>query len=205
LAQLNYMNFQELNEYIPYATGEVEHVLTMKPYKNITLMLPGRHQHDTVPPGGDFVVKITDSNKKWKGHQFKHTDLFEDFEEKRNVVQLMTRELLKDYESVVNGVDPDILGWSEHDLPGIQPKTLLYACQCLAVAEHRRYGKFESKGGGRFLPLRFSTGIALGLWSAKQAADKQRQGRPGVEELEAAAVGVKVMPDIGGLGSSYVG
>jgi hypothetical protein len=56
--------------------------------------------------------------------------------------------------------------------------------QCLAVAEHRRYARYEAKMGGRFLPARFAAGIVYGHWTAEDAKLVVRKGRPGVEMLE---------------------
>jgi hypothetical protein len=66
----------------------------------------------------------------------------------------------------------------------VSPLLFLQAVQCLAVAEHRRYARFEPQWGGRYLPFRFGAGIEEGLWTAAQAIDKQKKGRPGVEMLE---------------------
>lgn len=177
------MRFDKLNEMIPHVVGTKKHVVTMQPYNAITLAMPGRHQHDTPVPGADFVVMVSDENMEWVNHQFTHNDLFSDFENKKSVGGL---SLLSDYLRVVrDGVDPEKIDTAGYDdLPGIHPQTLLYAVQCLAVAEHRRYAKFETKFGGRFLPFRFAAGVAEGLWDTNACIGMQRRGRPGVEILE---------------------
>jgi hypothetical protein len=71
------MDFLTLHEKLPYVMGKETHILTYSPYKGINLLFPGRHQKDTVPIGGDFVVEVTDKLAGWKNHQFTHDDLFE--------------------------------------------------------------------------------------------------------------------------------
>lgn len=186
------MKFAELHAMIPLARYGKEKSLTMQPYKGITLAMPGRHAEDTTPKGGDFVVMVTDKNMKWRNHQFTHTDLFKIIEDKRNIQINPTNALMRDYLSVISvGVEPPATpesyqmtlngGYMQETISDI---TFLQAVQCLAVAEHRRYHMHEAKFGGRFLPFRFAAGIAEGLWTATDAADKQKRGRPGVEWLE---------------------
>jgi hypothetical protein len=138
---------------------------------------------DTDPIGGDFVVCVDDENMDWTEHQFTHTDLFNDLQAK---ICVEAMNFMEEYLKVVrDGVDPEKIDTTNYEsMAGIHPQTFLYAVQCLAVAEHRRYAKFESKFGGRFLPFRFGAGIVEGLWTATDAADKQKKGRPGVEWLE---------------------
>lgn len=176
------MDFNELNELIPFARYGKEKILTMQPYNAITLGLPGRHAEDTTPKGGDFVVMVDSSTLDWTRHQFTHTDLFKDIEAKSEQSRTMTRRFMESYFDVVLGSEPEI--WDRNGLPGLHPMTLLYALQCLAVAEHRRYAIHEKKYGGRYLPFRFAAGIAQGLWTAADAANLQKRGRPGVEMLE---------------------
>jgi hypothetical protein len=177
------MKFSELHETIPYAKGGKEKVLRYSPYPNITLAMPGRHAQDTVPIGGDFVVMVTDPIYPVTDHQFTHTDIFKDMELKQGkngFLMIDYLKIVKDGQDPVDFTVEDAPGF----MPGLHPKTFLYAVQCLAVAEHRRYAKYESKFGGRFLPFRFAAGIAEGLWTAADAANLQRKGRPGVEMLE---------------------
>lgn len=178
------MKFTELHELIPFARYGKAKVLTMQPYNGVTLALPGRHAEDTSPKGGDFVVMVDDDKLNWTKHQFTHTDIFKDVFKKTQADPDLTKTLLGGYLDVVhNDLHPAI--WeTRKTLPGIHPQTFLYAVQCLAVAEHRRYATYEDRFGGRYLPLRFAAGIAEGLWTATDAADKQKRGRPGVEWLE---------------------
>lgn len=183
------MKFNKLNEMIPYVVGGKQKILTMHPYNAITLAMPGRHAKDTDPVGGDFVVMVDDDSLDWTRHQFTHTDLFMDLEIKANGGPYLHKEpfrFMETYLAVVHrGADPEKIDTELFEtLPGIHPQTFLYAVQCLAVAEHRRYARFEEKFGGRYLPFRFGAGIMEGLWTATDAAEKQKRGRPGVEWLE---------------------
>lgn len=172
---------------IPYVKNGTQHILTMQPYNAITLAMPGRHQNDTDPVGGDFVVMVDDETMNWVRHPFTHTDIFQDIESKVAERPEDASFLLSRYVDVVcNGDDPEKISFGD-DVGfnnSMHPQTLLYALQCLAVAEHRRYARYETKGGGRYLPLRFAAGIVEGKWTATHAADKQKRGRVGVEWLE---------------------
>jgi hypothetical protein len=180
-----------LNQMVPNVTGGKPKILSMHPYNAITLRMPGRHAKDTDPVGGDFVVCVDDENMDWIEHQFTHTDLFMDLQDKRDFCvgnedsALAAEDLMNDYYKVIyEGTSPDLKAEVRTDWPGLHAQTFLYAVQCLAVAEHRRYARFEPKFGGRYLPFRFGAGIVEGLWTATDAAEKQKRGRPGVEWLE---------------------
>lgn len=178
------MRFEELNELIPHALGEKLHVLTMQPYNGITLAMPGRHQKDTPVPGADFVVMVSDTNLGWVNHQFTHDDIFSDIHKKTQQNQVDADTLMNNYASVIFGQSPDDFKWVRglwRD--SLHPQIFLHAVQCLAVAEHRRYGKHEARGGGRYLPARFASGIVEGLWTPKEAKTVQRKGRPGLDWL----------------------
>ncbi len=188
------MDFNTLHERIPRATGKNLHVMEMSPYPGITLSMPGRHQDDTDPRGGDFLVMVTDSNIGWVRHQFTHGDLWDDLEKKFLAIDTEAKELMKDYARVVRGADPESTMWDFEDGlisealeewwgDTMLPQTFLYAVQCLAVAEHRRYFQHESCGGGRYLPARFSMGIIEGKWSSADAKQYQYRGRQGLENL----------------------
>jgi len=181
------MKFEKLQDLIPYAKGGKAKVLTMQPYNGISLAMPGRHALETVPIGGDFVVMVDDETKDWTRHQFTHDDIFRDIERKRSEHPDNIDLILKNYFNIVSkGADPQKIEVDDNVryTKSIHPATLYFALQCLAVAEHRRYSKFESKFGGRYLPFRFTTGIGEGLWTAADAIGKQKFGRPGVEQLE---------------------
>lgn len=186
-AKVCLVKFDKLNDLIPYAKGGKPKVLTMQPYNGITLAMPGRHWDQTTPVGGDYVVMVDDYTKDWTKHQFTHDDIFRDIESKKNELPDEIDFLMRRYlDIVLNGDDPEKIDIGDDIVykESIHPKTLCYALQCLAVAEHRRYARFESKFGGRYLPFRFAAGIAEGLWTASDAIGKQKFGRPGVEQLE---------------------
>jgi hypothetical protein len=178
------MNFEELHDIVPFARFGKPKSLTMNPYNGITLAMPGRHSEDTEPRGGDFVVMVDDEKMNWTRHQFTHTDIFKDIQKKYNHDAASCQEFIQSYYRIVVGDDPSKYYYKREDVPGLHRQTFLYAIQCLAVAEHRRYAQHEAKFGGRFLPLRFVLGISEGLWTATEAAEKQKRGRPGVEWLE---------------------
>lgn len=136
---------------------------------------------------------VTDKNVGWRRHQFKHDDIFNDIEVKYEADLPGELDLLMEnyLEVIAVGKDPGRMICGS-GLPGIDPFIFLHAIQCLAVAEHRRYAQHEPKFGGRFLPFRFAAGIAEGLWTAHDAIQKQRFGRPAVERLEKAK-GVPVL------------
>jgi hypothetical protein len=181
------MNFEELHATIPYVKGGKEKVLSMEPYPYVKIMMPGRHAKDTDPVGGDFVVCVTEPGMSWQSHQFTHSDIFGDLAKKAEREPDFTDCLMGAYLEVIRGEDPTpfaIPGANRITFSGIHYKTFLYAAQCLAVAEHRRYHQYEAKFGGRYLPFRFGAGIVEGLWSPLDAASKEKYGRPGVEQLE---------------------
>lgn len=174
------MDFNELHALIPYAKGGKEKILKMHPYEHVTLALPGRHAEQTVPKGGDFVVMVTDPAFRIPEHQFTHQDIFSDVMARDD-----SEDMMIDYLRIIQGGDPDESGHWTHPVGTITTLTFLRAVQCLAVAEHRRYAKFENKFGGRYLPFRAAAGIAEGLWTAGEASERTRKaGRIGVEWLE---------------------
>jgi hypothetical protein len=177
---------------IPYVTGGKQKVLSFSPYNAITLRMPGRHATDTDPIGGDFVVCVDEEDMGWVQHQFTHSDIFMDLENKKNALPpgasfiLELDGFMRLYADIVKlGNSPvQNLSRPSYMKDTLHPQTFLCAVQCLAVAEHRRYARFEAKFGGRYLPFRFGAGIVEGLWTAAEAIEKQRRGRPGVEWLE---------------------
>lgn len=178
------MDFQTLNETIPYVYDGKKYLLEYRPYNAITLRMPGRHSTETTPIGGDFVVCVDDESLEWTQHKFTHSDIFLDLE-KKAAKDNRTPDLIIDYLAVVKGIDPDSFEWSRGAwTDSLHPETFIRAVQCLAIAEHRRYARFENKFGGRWLPLRFACGIVEGRWTATDATARQKMGRPGVEWLE---------------------
>jgi hypothetical protein len=179
------MNFAQVHALIPYETEGKLHSNTLEIYKDVRVKYPGRHALDTDPAGGDFVVEVSCDAAGWSWRQFTHTDIFEDVQEKTDFdPKFMQNTGIRDIARVVNGggIATSVL-WSAIKLPGLRYRTLLEANQVLAVAEHRRYHKYESGGGGRFLPLRFAVGIVHGYWNASDASRVQRRGIHGYREL----------------------
>lgn len=175
------MRFNALNETIPYVTGGKKHYFTAQVYPGVEISMPGRHQKDTIPEGGDAVVLITDEDVDWNRHQFTHVDIFQDIELKAGSIG---PEFWTAWSKVIQGADPSKFEFHRSDAPGVHPMIFLHAAQVLAVIEHRRYARFEPQFGGRYLPFRFGAGIVEGLWTAADASQRQKRGRPGVEWLE---------------------
>ncbi len=171
----------ELNTDIPFVVGNELHVVGTEVYPGVKIMMPGKHQHETSPVGGDAVITITDLSVGWTEHKFSHTDFFKDIEMKAQYSQSQTEELMKEYISMLK-MNPLVVG--QYSLPGVQAHLCLYSWQVLAVIEHRRYRQWEKQWGGMYLFPRFIFGIAEGLWTAADAANLQKRGRPGVEMLE---------------------
>lgn len=182
------MDFDTLHATVPYVTDGKLKSIKVYPYDGITLALPGRHADQTSPPGGDFVVMVTDPLLGWDEHQFTHGDIFVDLSNKSFDLPNATCDLMKMYCDVILGADPETVEaeFTEgiFEGRGVDPHLFLRAVQCLAVAEHRRYARYENMFGGRFLPFRFAAGIVEDLWTDAQAIEVQKKGRPGVERLE---------------------
>lgn len=173
--------FDELHADIPLVRFGEKHSLSASVYPGVKILMPGRHAEDTNPRGGDAAVVVTDLNVGWKDHPFSHNDIFLDIELKHGADKFATLQLMEQYRAVVEG---SRLEFSELVLPGINTNVFLCAVQVLSVIEHRRYAEHDKVFGGRFLPLRFSFGVAEGLWTARDCAMMERRGRPGVEWLE---------------------
>jgi len=181
------MRFTTLNETIPYISEGKLYSHRIEPYKNVILKMPGRHADQTTPAGGDFAVCVTDQAVQWDEKKFTHSDIFADVEARKAGSDLKVDDILYAYYQIVNGEDPEQYRayFTSSGEPSVIPTmTFLYAVQCLAVAEHRRYSKHEVKFGGRYLPFRFTCGIVEGKWTANDASARQKMGRPGVEWLE---------------------
>lgn len=131
------------------------------------------------------MVKVSCKSIGWNRHSFTHQDIFNDIQKKYIAEPTAADRLMDDYARVVFGEDPLSIPWGTVDewAGSLEPRIFLCAAQCLAVAEHRRYARFESKGGGRYLPARMSSGIVEGLWTAEDANQWQRKGRPGLDAL----------------------
>jgi len=178
--------FDELNKVIPYVkTGDI-HSQVLEVYDDVRIKQPGRHAFETRPQGGDFVVEVNCDNAGWAWKKFTHEDIFYDLDTKvaadENYMQTIFAPALA--RVVVEGSDPlDALSTGAV-LDGLKVYSMLRASQVLAVAEHRRYARFEARGGGRFLPARFALGIIFKHWTGADAAAMQKTGSNGLQILE---------------------
>jgi hypothetical protein len=178
------VNFDEVHKLVPYETQGRLHSNSLNVYTDVRVKYPGRHALDTDPIGGDYVVEALCDVAEWDWKQFTHTDIFKDVQLKTDAnSEWMQSVGIKQLADVVSGSEiPHPLDVPEN-LPGVRWSVLLRASQCLAVAEHRRYHRYEAGGGGRFLPLRFAVGIVYGHWNESDASRVQRRGIHGYREL----------------------
>lgn len=177
------MDFKAVHALIPYETEGEKHSNTLNVYKNVRVKYPGTHAMDTTPVGGDFVVEVFCHLASWNWKQFTHTDIFNDIQLKTDFAPDWMREWFAPrLAQVVDGTSIPMV-FPVKRMPGVEVSTLLEASQCLAIAEHRRYHKYEAGGGGRYLPLRFTMGIIYGHWNASDASRVQRRGIHGYRQL----------------------
>lgn len=184
------MKWDELDAFVPFGRMGDLHTEQLDIAQGrdwtVRLLLPGKYQSKTTPPGGDFVVRVSSESAKWTDKAFKHSDLFADLAAKRRVHHAWLAASLAPalVRVVAEGADTDeVAPESPAGMPGLTPDAYLVASQALALAESRRYARFESRGGGRYLPARFSLGIMFGNWEGGDATRVQKQGLPGLEEL----------------------
>lgn len=184
--------FQELNDELPYVESGDKHSIVVEPYEDVRCKFPGKYASKTA--GGDFVVE-TYTNGKWI--PLRHKDYFRDIERKSDIDQSWTvgdlipwyLEAISDTpskldipETLVSEPEawPDDLNWTNE--LGYQTPVIVRTLQLIAVAEHRRYAKYEPEGG-RFLLPRFLIGIACGCWTADEANYYLKVGKPGLDKL----------------------
>lgn len=180
------MRFDDVHAMVPYEHEGDIHSKSLQIYREVRVKYPGKHALDTDPIGGDFVVEVECNSAGWSWKQFTHGDIFKDVEDKTLFNPTFMKEQgIVDLARVVkeNSLVRTSLPWDAVKLPGLRYNTFLRASQVLAVAEHRRYHRFEKGGGGRFLPLRFSIGIVYGHWTAQDAIRVQRTGVHGLRSL----------------------
>lgn len=184
------MDFDDLNTHIPFVTegklhSQVSSIIVNSDFA-VQVMQPGKYKDKTEIPGGDFVVVVTCKDAKWKSFKFKHDHLFDDIELKTATFPtFMQEEFAPALADVIyNKENPSVYRFKNVEVPGLHPQALLYASQALALAEHRRYSRFEATGGGRFLPARFALGIIYGHWTSQDAKLVQYTGAPGIRRLE---------------------
>ncbi|MGH0053636.1 MAG: hypothetical protein ACQ5SW_09635 [Sphaerochaetaceae bacterium] len=184
--------FEELHEELPFLEKGKKHSKVLEPYESVRCKFPGKYASKT--KGGDFVVE-TDTNGKWV--PLRHKDYFRDVEVKSDKDQeWVLRDFIPQYLMAI-GVDVDTSlfplrkggyvwpeGYNYTRELGYQTSIIIQTLQLIAVAEHRRYAKYEPEGG-RFLLPRFLIGIACGCWTADEANYHLKQGKPGLERLRA--------------------
>lgn len=171
-------SFDNLNSYIPYCTDGELHSVTTPVYDDVQVRAPGKYAEET--NGGDFVVE-TLVGDKWV--PYRHADFFLDIGKKADTNQAwVLQQYLPQYIEMLQDNVVDWDGLDDTTVPGVPPQTMLRTLQVIAVAEHRRYPKSEPLGG-RYLLLRFLTGIACGLWDAELAASYLKSGKVGLKKL----------------------
>lgn len=170
--------FDQINELIPYVSEGEKHSIVTPVYKEVQVKSPGKYIKET--DGGDFVVE-TKVGDKWV--PYRHYDFFMDTAKKAEDDQeWVLNYYLPEYIRLLQ--DDKVTDWVDDfsGVPGIHPTTMLKTLQVIAVAEYRRYPNAEPLGG-RYLLLRFLTGIACGLWDAELAASYLKQGKVGLKKL----------------------
>lgn len=197
------MDWDHLNEAVGFAVPTPQTPLHSRNLlvhrgqgKEVWVARPGRHWNETYAPGGDFVVSVMSSSattlagEVWDEHKFTHADLFHDFESKVSAQPAFMRDTFAPalVRVTAEGADAEVLAstLSIPQLPGLEVSVVLVASQCLALAEHRRYRAYEPSGG-RCMPTRFAIGIIFGIWSASYAANVQKSGARGLNQLRREA------------------
>ena len=186
--------FDEINDELPYITEGDKHKETIPVYSDIQVKFPGKYAKQT--KGGDFVVQ-TLTNGRWR--PLRHKDFFRDVEMKSEFDQAwLVEDILPWYLRTITSDESDVHeptwaygeqdAWPDGknwvDVLGYHSITLVRTLQLIAVAEHRRYAKYEPEGG-RFLLPRFLIGIACGGWTSDEANYHLKQGKPGLIKLRA--------------------
>lgn len=186
--------FDEINKELPYVTDGDKHSIEIEVYNNVKVQFPGKYAKQT--KGGDFVV-LTKHNDKWR--KLRHKDFFRDVELKSDFDQSWPiNDMLPWYLDTIDSASTkkDVLipsglmgehdAWPDGDnwceALGYQTITMVRTLQLIAIAEHRRYAKYEPEGG-RFLLPRFLIGIACGGWTADEANYHLKNGKPGLIKL----------------------
>lgn len=184
--------FEQLNDELPYVESGDKHSVVVEPYEDVRCKFPGKYASKTA--GGDFVVE-TYTNGKWI--PLRHKDYFKDIERKSEFDQAwVVEDLIPWYLAAISDDTtsasmptglygeyeawPEGMNWAEP--MGYQTDVIVRTLQLIAVAEHRRYAKYEPEGG-RFLLPRFLIGIACGCWTADEANYYLKVGKPGLDKL----------------------
>lgn len=171
------LTFDEIHQLIPFVTDGELHEKVTQVYDDVRVKQPGKYAEET--NGGDCVVE-TLVGDKWV--PFRHYDFFMDMSEKSINQSWVLSDYLPKYISLLQDDTVTTLKYQRTDYGGIEPNKMLRTLQVIAVAEHRRYPTAEPLGG-RYLLLRFLTGIACGLWDAELAASYLKSGKVGLKKL----------------------
>ena len=175
----------------------------------VWILHPGKHWQTWPTPGGDFKVKLRFGGRE---RMLTFRQVFEDWQEKRDwavaggleAVMFLENQVARSLISIVtDGESPDILvrrlrrsldrlrAQGVVAMPGLSLEVLLTSHQCMALAEHRRYGEQTNLGGGKYLLVRVVLGIVYGKWTAVEARqtttgnDRSSGRRGGLGALEA--------------------
>jgi len=189
-----------MEQHIPYQAEGPLHSRTTRVYGakewSIDVAQPGRHAQDlqysnSQNPGGDFALLVTGG--PWSRKELGYAELFVDVSEKWRHEPGYMRRWFGPALCAVTALGECPLHVAEQlpelGLPGLSMQPLLASCHLLALADHRRYGKLERVGGGRFLPTRFLLGLLEGVWTVEEMKRYERQGLPGYRRLVSEKLG----------------
>lgn len=183
-------SWTELDKLVPWLSGPDLHSVALPLYQAsdgtwaVEVRQPGKHQDETYEPGGDFVVVVFSRSAGWeKGKMVQHQQVFKDVEEKcrrdehRDFMEARFLPVLYWAMGYGDAYPPHSLkSEAPADLPGLEIDALLASSQALALAEYRRFRKYEARGGGRQLPARLIAGIIERRWNALECAAARGNG-----------------------------
>lgn len=182
-SEIQSMKFDELNKFLPKGVeGDI--------HSQIGLLCEGdgwsvKTLHRGKYGPNDYVVQVKSEGEWDKYKSFTHGDFFEDVAAKAAADNEFVRaEWLPHALRVIQGEAKPTPGPEAPELPGIDIDALTVGTQALAVCEFRRYPRGDSKGGGRYLPINFTSAILHGHWTADEAWDSMRQGLPALRRLD---------------------
>lgn len=175
------MIFDELNKHIPKGTPGDIHAHSLELGEgdgwHVQVSYPGKYGPN------DFVVQVR-SEGVWNKHRnFTHGDFFKDIGIKYVASPSAIRGdwLPHALKVIQGGVSPAPVGG--HTFPGIHIEALTLATQALAVCEYRRYPQGDARGGGRYLPINYTSAMLYGHWTADRAWKMMRVGLPALRTL----------------------
>lgn len=178
------MKFDELNKHIPKGTKGKTHSVKLDlgegPGWAVRVSLPGKYGPN------DYVVQVQSEGVWDEFHNFTHGDFFKDIQGKcADAPGIMRTQWLPHVLRVIQGgTTPAAVSMTQHELPGVDLAALTLASQALAVCEYRRYPQGDAKGGGRYLPINYTSAMMYGHWSAEKAWKMMRVGLPALKMLK---------------------